>query len=104
MKRPNITPGDWQLEAGRCIKTESGDFNLAYGTEKSTGIPRFRSPTELDRIAQAIAALPDLLAALENLHRLASIQLNQGANMDGLTNCEALAASRSALTKAGYTF
>jgi len=93
MKRPNITPGPWKLNAGRSIETPSGDFHLSYGTEKGTSMPRFRSPTELDRIAEAAAALPDLLAALEKIEsELADIDLPFPSY------------AREALVKAGYTF
>ena len=106
MKRPNITPGPWKLNAGRSIETPSGDFHLSYGTEKGTGMPRFRSPTELDRVAEAAAALPDLLAALE-----ATLEQAE-AHTETMTEKQFSESpwhplwnqTRQALTKAGYTF
>ena len=50
--------------------------------------------------ARLIAALPDLLAALEALMDAASNQLPQGSDHDGLTNCDLLASARQAIDKA----
>ena len=61
------TPGPWELEAGRCFRTQSGTFYLAYGSDPKTSAPHFKSPTELDANARLIAAAPDLLAALEGI-------------------------------------
>jgi hypothetical protein len=67
MKRPPITPGPFTLKAGRNIETPSGTFYLAYGRDKDNSAPLFSSPTELDAIAKATAALPDLLETLESI-------------------------------------
>jgi hypothetical protein len=99
MKRPNITPGPWRTDrAGVNVidPKEKAEYVLCHCHESRL--------TVIEANARAIAALPDLLAALESLHRLATIQLSQGANLDGLTNCTALAAARAALIKAGYEF
>lgn len=50
--------------------------------------------------ALLIAAAPDLLIALKNLLARAQMGLDQSATYDGLTNCDALAAARRAITKA----
>lgn len=65
MKRPQITPGPFVLKEGRNIETPSGTFYLAYGHEKGTSRPLYSSPVELDAIARAIAAIPNLLDTLE---------------------------------------
>lgn len=61
-------PGSWTLDAGRTIHTPSGDFYLTYGTDRA-GNALFRDFCELDTIAHQVAALPDLLAALESIAR-----------------------------------
>jgi hypothetical protein len=61
------TPGPWELEAGRTLRTRSGTFYLTYGTEPKTGKWSFDSPTELDANARLIAAAPDMLEALEDV-------------------------------------
>ena len=103
MKRPPITSGPFDLEAGRNIKTPSGTFFLSYGRERGTSAPFFSSPTELDAIARAVSALPDLLAALERVLSR-SPHIGQSDTHEGLENCDMLAACRAALLKAGYTF
>lgn len=63
------TPGPWQLEAGRNIKTPNGEFFLSYGEDKH-GNPLFRPVNgwvEMDANARLIAAAPDLLKALKHL-------------------------------------
>lgn len=50
--------------------------------------------------AHLIAAAPELLAALKNLLTRAQQELKQDSTHDGLTNCDALAAARRAITKA----
>lgn len=101
MKRPNITPGPWFVTqaANKPVKIETLTCRLICTMADTPEDQR-----EANARARAIAALPALLTALENLYSLAAIQLNQGANMDGLTNCEALAKSREALIQAGCTF
>jgi hypothetical protein len=59
----------WSLEDGRCIVTPDGRFNLTYGTEKGSGRAMFPNFCKLDRIAQQVAALPELLAALQAASR-----------------------------------
>ena len=90
---PNLTPGPWNLEAGRNIETPSGTFFLTYGREEGTSAPLFRGPTELDAIARAVAALPDLLAALERVHA------NAAESPEWIRRH-----TRAALIKAGYSF
>lgn len=59
----------WSLEDGRCIVTPDGRFNLTYGTEKGSGLAMFPNFCKLDRIAQQVAALPELLAALQAVEK-----------------------------------
>lgn len=59
----------WTLSAGRTITTPNGSFYLTYGKDKY-GNPHYRDFCELDRIAQQVAALPDLLAIFKRLVRL----------------------------------
>ena len=54
----------WNLLAGRCIETPDGMFYLAYGKDKG-GNPHFRDFVKLDKIAYQVAALPQLVEALE---------------------------------------
>lgn len=54
-------------------------------------------------LGKALAALPDLLAALERVLSR-SPHIDQSATHEGLENCDMLAACRAALLKAGYTF
>ena len=101
MTRPNITPGPWKdngfINASERIVIESEAAQVAEVYCPSCYATRNAN-------ACAIAAVPALLEALEDLHRLASIQLHQSATMDGLVNCDAIAKARSALTAAGYQF
>lgn len=50
--------------------------------------------------ARLIAAAPDLLAALIDLVSRAEIELDQTAWHEGLVNCDILAKSRAAISKA----
>lgn len=99
MTRPNITPGPWRESHSNINAISHGQwFKLAKADCKHlTDAGNYAN-------ARAIAAVPALLEALEDLHRLASIQLNQSATMDGLVNCDAIAKARSALIAAGYQF
>lgn len=99
MKKPNITPGEWTLEPGRNFSTQSGTFYLTYGRDKNTSLPHFSSPTELDANARAIAAVPELLEALEMVHWWII-----GSLPKGRTSSDCLRQMREALEKAGYTF
>ena len=90
----------WSLEDGRCIVTPDGRFNLTYGTEKGSGRAMFPDFCKLDRIAQQVAALPELLAACESLMRAEGMQRG---DRDGCTMGEisqAIDAARAAIAKA----
>ena len=66
------TPPPWELDAGRMIKTSSGDFYLSYKTEKATGAPAFPNFCELDANARLIATSPELLQSLCDLELILS--------------------------------
>ncbi len=86
MKKPNITPSPW-----------AANVDTVWTARSSHLMTCFPLHDEQSRAnAQAIAALPELLAALEScLLRL--------DNHDEQSAPECLQA-RAALTKAGYTF
>jgi hypothetical protein len=94
MKRPNITPGPWSLgeKDPLLVDTElwyiaSAHANVGEGSSRAN--------------ARAIAALPDLLTALETAER--SLRpATRGALKDYVS--PELALIRAALLKAGYTF
>lgn len=98
MKRPNI-PSALSFDF-RGINDASDEFKPRLFTLTSSRVndPRCQS------LGKAFAAVPALLEALEHLHRLASVQINQSATHAGLENCDALAKARSALVAAGYQF
>lgn len=96
--KTTYTPGPWELQAGRSIKTVSGDFYLTYGKDKH-GNPNFRDFCELDRNAQLIAAAPELLAALENAANVIAGIATGDLQTIG-KDSPALAQARSAIAKA----
>lgn len=85
MKRPNITPGEWIVS-----RLASPDYAPQYGIYSSENVNDFAIIKGDEANARAIAALPDLLAALEQI-------LQEGAGWE----CEV---TQSALLQAGYTF
>lgn len=90
MKRPNITPGGWH------VGTNPGPIVYGQKGEQVTGWNVLLEDGENQANCQAIAALPDLLAALE----AALLRLD---SHDEQSAPEALQI-RQALVKAGYTF
>lgn len=93
MTRPNITPGPWTLRQEshpykESIATARGDYLLAYV---------FSARNASNANAKAIAAIPDLLDALEELVSLGSLELPNKRDA-------ALLKATAALTKAGYQF
>lgn len=97
MKKPNITPGPWRIKSSN--KTASLEI---IGGDKFHHIStcdgkRQESHFQAQQAnAQAIAALPDLLAALEGL--ILDKYLADPINADRM------APAKAALIKAGYTF
>lgn len=89
MTRPPITPGPWSIspEDVYLIETETWYIAAAHA---------FVGDGESTANARAIAALPDLLAALETaLSVIEDLPYPANHPADNL---------RAALTKAGYTF
>ena len=103
MKKPNITPGPWAATATPSSEFAHRAINSDEGYRVATvGAPRDIKPhiSEQTANAQAIAAVPDLLAALERLLACPDLQFD-AMEPESL---EAMADARAALTKAGYTF
>lgn len=91
MNRPNITPESWHI--GKRAGAEHGAIYGAKGEEIALPLGFFMDDQEAKANARAIAALPDLLAALEKIEsELADIDLPFPSY------------AREALVKAGYTF
>ena len=107
MKRPNITPGPWKEIEGFI----SGKFS--DGRYHDVCDPRC-APSDDDDVfaemnanAQAIAAVPDLLEALEPFAAYFSEVPTSGGNGTRVSpsfTVQQRQAARAALTKAGYTF
>lgn len=99
MKRPDITPGPWEIYGSDYADVRPVD-KIAQGA--ANGIvaqcPGYKQEREAN--AQAIAALPDLLSALENV-LVAFDDLPDSAfyQVEG-THQQV----KEALTEAGYTF
>ena len=109
MKRPCITPGPWEVEEGFIVALWED------GARYDICDPRCAPPAfneEMDANAKAIAALPDLLAAMEGC--LQSLKdcweltdgQHGGARDIGTRNLigEKIDWIKTALMKAGYTF
>ncbi len=106
MKRPNITPGPWYTDAGFIHARFSGDDRVHDICD-----PRCAPPDlfeEMNANETAIAALPDLLEALETARDLIKVARSRFpksvSHPDTFKLCIADAAIGSALTKAGYSF
>lgn len=63
----------WNLQAGRNIETPDGTFYLSYGSD-SNGNPHFKDFVKLDAIARQVAALPELIEALELCERALEVR------------------------------
>jgi len=122
MKRPNITPGKWQRNGTTvfALTPYRGD-SPQMARRCPDGINKFSTRVsgdnsvksggaddeELEANARAIAALPELLAALEALHAVGK----KGVAMRHETGKPTWSAleetkklTQAALTQAGYTF
>lgn len=103
MKRPNITPGPWEVtdsytalfhndlreeEVYEVNGREAGN-SPAYATSEDHAV--------------AIAALPELLAAMEGVIPFADVDLEPDEKTVEVP-IESLKEIKAALTKAGYTF
>jgi hypothetical protein len=117
MKRPNITSGPW-LHIGHTVfaLTPYTGADARMKKRLPDGINRFScrvqqdnseasggaSMQEIKANVQAIAALPDLLVALEAIESTLAGHPESGTG-NTKVHC-AMHAARTALTKAGYTF
>jgi hypothetical protein len=100
MKRPQITPGPWQVRQGDLVYSDhKGRF--VCDCERTPYEKRPAPPDEQDRInARAIAALPALLEALEAcLERMDKVQA-----MTDYPLAWPREQARAALRLAGYEF
>jgi len=101
MKRPNITPGEWHL--GKRAGAEHGAIYGEKGEEVALPLGFFMEDAEAKANARAIASVPALLAAMEDLIPFADVDLEP----DELTvevPIEKLMKLKFALQDAGYTF
>lgn len=105
MNRPNITPGPWHTNPDKSTAAD-------VWTEKE-GVRRFvaccpegfkkqrqQTQDQWAENAQAIAAVPDLLAALEDCLQ----SLERMPETKGAYKFTRISEVKAALTKAGYTF
>lgn len=104
--KPNITPGDWTKEKGWNDDTQltvsASLTSKERGLIVSTDFTPFIEQKEAN--AQAIAALPALLQALEVAHDSLNEALNYLIGEPAQECAETLDTIKYALTKAGYTF
>lgn len=91
------TPGEWELTAGRTIKTGSGEFYLTYESDDN-GRPKWRGTfVELDSNARLVSAAPELLNALRGLiEQLEGIGIPDWHGAEGLCLEQAKAALSNA--------
>ncbi len=99
MKRPELTPGPWHAEecASHIAVSRQGWPRDAWQ------IASFGHQKHDAANAQAIAALPDLLAALEDIFPILMAS-DQSATDKGMENSKRIAALRGVMIRAGYTF
>lgn len=98
MKRPNITPGPWHLSPCAENTWNVSGFIFAKGETVETATTMTKGVEN----ARAIAALPDLLAALESaisLLECANDHQREAGRLEYDTQT-----AKNALIKAGYTF
>ena len=98
MKRPDI-PAALSFDS-RGINDASREYAPRLF---SITLGRTNDP-QMQALGHAFAAVPALLEALETLLARSQKHLPQNADNNGLTNCDAIAKARSALTAAGYQF
>ena len=105
MKRPNITPGEWNTHLGILKSSQEEQLaDLRVPVSPFTSLPE-KEVREAN--ARAIAALPALLTALEALHAIGK----DGVAMRHETGKPTWSAleetkklTQAALIEAGYTF
>lgn len=110
MKKPNITPGPWQ-QYPNCrsfVCTHDKPYKQIAECQDLEGDDEHVLPRpQVEANAQAIAALPDLLEALEQARELVALCRprfpKSVKNPDTFKFCLADAAINKALVKAGCT-
>jgi hypothetical protein len=95
---PWKTAHSYSHEYIRSIKDAQGEL-IAQVCAFDDGVGNDYIP-ETTANARLIAAAPDLLAALRDLLSRAEIELDQTEWHEGLVNCDILAKSRAAISKA----
>lgn len=98
MKRPNI-PSALSFDS-RGIN----DASCEYAPRLFSITPGRTNDPQMQALGHAFSAVPAVLEALEALLERSQKHLPQNADHEGLTNCDAIAKARSALTAAGYQF
>lgn len=94
MIRPKITPGPWLIETAKpavWIEDHERQEYVAVAFKRGDGAT--------DSNGQAIAALPDMMEALEVM-----LKTFNSKEIDPLTAFAAIEKSKGALIKAGYQF
>lgn len=108
MKKPNITPGDWRAPLRHFMTDITGDNKGFIQTDNGAidlCAPPCQSNDEFEANAQAIAALPKLLEALEKLAEIGNagvIQRNETGKPQWSALDEVKSITKAALLAAGY--
>jgi hypothetical protein len=101
MKRPNITPGKWKK------RTANGKTIICREDSQTVGVPldvcRVWQSSFTEANARAIAAVPALMAALDELLATHELRGLKGETFTPL-QIRAADAAKAALIEAGYTF
>jgi hypothetical protein len=101
MKRPNITPGDWQKDRRASLRIcGDNDRQVAACGGRSPNTETEQTEEENDANTRFIAAAPDMAKALEGCIQ----SLQHMPETDGAYKYTCIAQAKAALTKAGYTF
>lgn len=102
---PNITPGPWKLSPdalyrrGHLVRDDDGRGFVVAACDFVSNSRAAHVNQSLEANAQAIAALPDVLQALERILVCPALNMGELEPEDVL----AITGARDALTKAGYT-
>ncbi len=100
MTKPNITKGKWKVSEKHPLTVEcwKKDWGYTIASADNSSLP----DVELAENMKAIAALPELLAALEAMHKEFG---NPNRQLDpDLSTDKPRILAVEALTKAGYAF
>jgi hypothetical protein len=104
MKRPNITPGAWRQNK-TAVKHDIYDVLDSEGGTIAFVPVADKGSKHAKSNGQAIASVPKLLAALEDIARLVETEPENQHEAQVQRYCQSPAAwARQALIEAGYTF